>query len=270
MKPANSHHYEGVINMQQLKVAIVDDNAEIREQLSHYLEEERFITVVGQAENGLEALSLIRDEKPDLILLDMIMPELDGFGVLQHIQLMPKEQRPRVIVITALGRDDFIRRAIAMGVSYYMVKPIDVNILLDRIKDVVRLSEPASAPLPLLPLPGQSMDEKLSNIFLSVGIPAHIKGYQFLREAVKLVVNDHNMIGAITKELYPSIAHTFGTTPSKVERAIRHAIEVAWNRGRVDTLNKTFGCTVALPTEKPTNGEFIALLADKLSVDMPA
>lgn len=126
------------------------------------------------------------------------------------------------------------------------------------------------SPLPLLPLPGTSMDDKLSNIFLSIGIPAHIKGYQFLREAVKLVVNDHAMIGAITKELYPAIAHNFATTPSKVERAIRHAIEVAWNRGRVDSLNKAFGCTVALPGEKPTNGEFIALLADKLSVDQPA
>ncbi|MBQ6952203.1 MAG: sporulation transcription factor Spo0A [Clostridia bacterium] len=255
--------------MQQIKVAIVDDNAEIREHLIHFLEEERSIRIVGQAENGLDALNLIRDEKPDLLLLDMIMPGLDGFGVLQHIQLMPKELRPRVIAITALGRDDFIRRAIALGVSYYMVKPIDVNVLMDRIRDVLRHSENA-APLPLLPLPGTSMDEKLSNIFLSVGIPAHIKGYQFLREAVKLVVNDHNMIGAITKELYPTIAHTFATTPSKVERAIRHAIEVAWNRGRVETLNKTFGCTVALPGEKPTNGEFIALLADKLSVDLPA
>ena len=200
----------------------------------------------------------------------MIMPHLDGFGVLQYIQQLPKEHRPRVIVITALNRDDFVRRAIALGVTYYMVKPIDIHVLMDRIHDVIHMSDSSAAPLPLLPLPGQSMDEKLSNIFLSVGIPAHIKGYQFLREAVKLVVNDHNMIGAITKELYPTIAHHFATTPSKVERAIRHAIEVAWNRGRVDTLNKTFGCTVALPTEKPTNGEFIALLADKLSVDLPA
>ncbi|MBR3905135.1 MAG: sporulation transcription factor Spo0A [Clostridia bacterium] len=256
--------------MQQIKVAIVDDNAEIREHLAQFLAEERSVRVIGQAENGLEAINLIRDEKPDLVLLDIIMPGMDGFGVLQHIQLMPKEGRPHVIVITALGRDDFIRRAIALGVSYYMVKPIDIHVLLDRIRDVIRHSEVPAAPLPILPLPGQSMDEKLSNIFLSVGIPAHIKGYQFLREAVKLVVNDHNMIGAITKELYPTIAHHFATTPSKVERAIRHAIEVAWNRGRVDTLNKTFGCTVALPTEKPTNGEFIALLADKLSVDLPA
>ena len=256
--------------MQQIKVAIVDDNAEIREHLAQFLAEERSVRVIGQAENGLDAINLIRDEKPDLVLLDIIMPGMDGFGVLQHIQLMPKENRPYVIVITALGRDDFIRRAIALGVSYYMVKPIDVHVLMDRIKDVIRHSEAPATPLPILPLPGASMDEKLSNIFLSVGIPAHIKGYQFLREAVKLVVNDHNMIGAITKELYPTIAHHFATTPSKVERAIRHAIEVAWNRGRVETLNKTFGCTVALPSEKPTNGEFIALLADKLSVDLPA
>ena len=256
--------------MSRLNVAIVDDNAEIRDHLCRCLEDERNMTVVGQAENGLEALTLLKQKKPDLLLLDMIMPGLDGFGVLQHIQLLPREQRPIVIAITALSRDDFIRRAIALGVSYYMVKPIDMNTLLDRIRDVIRMSEQPPAPMPILPLPGASMDDKLSNIFLSVGIPAHIKGYQFLREAVKLVVNDHNLIGAITKELYPSIAHTFATTPSKVERAIRHAIEVAWNRGRVESLNKTFGCTVALPGEKPTNGEFIALLADKLSMDKPA
>lgn len=253
--------------MPPLKVAVIDDNTEIREHLVSCLKEERNIHVAGEADNGLDAITLIREERPDLILLDMIMPGMDGFGVLQHIQLLPREHRPRVIVITALGRDDFIRRAIALGVSYYMVKPIEIHTLMDRIRDVIRLSEQPPAPLPILPLPGTSMDDKLSNIFLSIGIPAHIKGYQFLREAVKLVVNDHNMIGAITKELYPAIAHAFATTPSKVERAIRHAIEVAWNRGRVESLNKAFGCTVALPGEKPTNGEFIALLADKLSAD---
>lgn len=256
--------------MAQLKVAIVDDNQEIREQLIQHLKEERNIIVAGEADNGQDAVALIRETLPDLVLLDMIMPGMDGFGVLQHIQVLPKEHRPRVIAITALGRDDFIRRAVALGVSYYMVKPIEIHTLMDRIRDTARLSEQPPAPLPLLPLPGQTMDDKLSNIFLSIGIPAHIKGYQFLREAVKLVVEDHNLIGAITKELYPAVAHTFATTPSKVERAIRHAIEVAWNRGRVESLNKTFGCVVALPGEKPTNGEFIALLADKLSVDLPA
>ncbi len=256
--------------MPQLKVLVVDDNTEIRQHLISYLKEERNIQVVGEADNGLDAVNMIRDLHPDLVLLDIIMPGMDGFGVLQHIQLLPKDHRPRVIAITALGRDDFIRRAIALGVSYYMVKPIEIHTLMDRIRDVIRLSEQPAAPLPLLPLPGASMDDKLSNIFLSIGIPAHIKGYQFLREAVKLVVNDHNMIGAITKELYPAIAHAFATTPSKVERAIRHAIEVAWNRGRVESLNKTFGCTVALPGEKPTNGEFIALLADKLAADKSA
>ncbi len=256
--------------MSQLKVLIIDDNTEIRQQLTSYLQEERNVQVIGEADNGLDAVNMIRDLRPDLILLDIIMPGMDGFGVLQHIQLLPKDHRPRVIVITALGRDDFIRRAIALGVSYYMVKPIEIHTLMDRIRDVIRLSEQPATPLPILPLPGQTMDDKLSNIFLSIGIPAHIKGYQFLREAVKLVVNDHNMIGAITKELYPAIAHAFATSPSKVERAIRHAIEVAWNRGRVESLNKTFGCTVALPGEKPTNGEFIALLADKLAADRSA
>ena len=187
--------------MAQLKVAIVDDNQEIREQLIQHLKEERNIIVAGEADNGQDAVALIRETLPDLVLLDMIMPGMDGFGVLQHIQVLPKEHRPRVIAITALGRDDFIRRAVALGVSYYMVKPIEIHTLMDRIRDTARLSEQPPAPLPLLPLPGQTMDDKLSNIFLSIGIPAHIKGYQFLREAVKLVVEDHNLIGAITKEL---------------------------------------------------------------------
>ena len=250
--------------MQNIRVMIADDNEELRNQLSAYLRGQPEITVVGEASNGMEVMKTLSDCKPDILILDMIMPLLDGFGVLTRLQQLPADKRPKVIAATALGRDDFVRRAVTLGVTYYLIKPLDLPSLLERIRDAAQ--KPFLTPQPsLLTLPGATLDDKLSNIFLTIGIPAHIKGYQFLREAVKQVIDQPPLIGAITKELYPAIAHRFATSPSKVERAIRHAIEVAWNRGRVDTLNKAFGCTVALPGEKPTNGEFIALLADKLS-----
>jgi two-component system response regulator (stage 0 sporulation protein A) len=186
------------------------------------------------------------------------------------MQQMPAEKRPRVIAVTALGRDDFIRRAVDLGVMYYMIKPIELPALLERVREVVRQKQAQPAEARAVSAPGLSLDDRLSNLFLGMGIPAHMKGYQYLREAIKLVISYPNMIGGITKELYPAIAHRFGTTSSKVERAIRHAIEVAWSRGRVDTLNKAFGCEVAQPEEKPTNGEFIALIADKLSMERTA
>ena len=212
--------------------------------------------------------SAVAEAVPDVVLLDMIMPSLDGFGVLAQLQRMPLEKRPRVIAVTALGRDDFIRRAVELGVMYYMIKPVELPVLVDRIREVA--AHQPSAPLEPLYAAGQNLDDRISNLFLAMGIPAHIKGYQYLREAIKLVIEKPEMIGGITKELYPAIARRFSTTSSKVERAIRHAIEVAWSRGRVDTLNKAFGCDVAKPDDKPTNGEFIALIADKLSMEYTA
>lgn len=254
-------------DMQNIRVMIVDDNEDLRRQLAAHLQTQPGISIVGEAGNGQDALKQIHEIHPDILLLDMIMPVLDGFGVLSRLQQLSADKRPKVIATTALGRDDFICRAVSLGVTYYMIKPIDLPALVDRIHDIAD-QVPLAPVSPLFPLPGITLDDKLSNIFLNIGIPAHIKGYQFLREAVKLVIAQPPMIGAITKELYPAIAHKFATSPSKVERAIRHAIEVAWNRGRVDTLNKAFGCNVAHPGEKPTNGEFIALLADKMSADI--
>ena len=258
------------MRMSSIRVLIVDDNEELRAYISDFLRHQQGITVVGEAGNGTDALKLVAETRAEVMLLDMIMPNLDGFGVLTALQHVAQEKRPRVIAVTALGRDDFIRRAVDLGVTYYMIKPVDLPVLLERIQEIA-LRLPA-APTELRPLgtPGLTLDDKLSNLFLTMGIPAHIKGYQFLREAIKLVIDNPSMIGGITKELYPAIARRFGTSASKVERAIRHAIEVAWSRGRVDTLNKAFGCCVALPDEKPTNGEFIALIADKLSMDRTA
>ena len=251
--------------MSTIRVLIVDDNEELRLTMAQYLRQQQDIDVIGEASNGMDALKQIREKKADVMLLDMIMPALDGFGVLAQLQRLSAEQRPYVIAVTALGRDDFIRRAV-----YYMIKPIDLPVLLDRIRELSRGRLPESPSIPSFAAQSLSLDDRLSNLFLGMGIPAHIKGYQYLREAIKQVIANPGMINGITKELYPAIAHRFGTSSSKVERAIRHAIEVAWSRGRVDTLNKAFGCCVAQPGDKPTNGEFIALMADKLSLEHSA
>ena len=256
--------------MNTIRVLIVDDNEELREAMGQYLRQQPDIAVAGEAGNGADALKLIREKQADVMLLDMIMPALDGFGVLAQMQRLPPDKRPRVIAVTALGRDDFIRRAVEMGVQYYMIKPVDMPVLLERIRDVAQGRIPQDGASRTVNAQGLTLEDKISNLFLAMGIPAHIKGYQYLREGIVLVVENPQMISGITKELYPAIAHRFNTSSSKVERAIRHAIEVAWSRGRVDTLNKAFGCTVALPDDKPTNGEFIALMADKLSMDRPA
>ena len=256
--------------MDNIRVFIVDDNDELRNYMGNYFRKQQNITVAGEAANGADALKQIAEKQVDVMLLDIIMPNLDGFGVLEQLQRFPADKRPHVIAVTALGRDDFIRRAVDLGVVYYMIKPVELPVLLERVRDVMRRNPASPVETRALGAPGLTLDDRLSNLFLSMGIPAHIKGYHYLREAIRLVIENPGMIGGITKELYPAIARRFNTTSSKVERAIRHAIEVAWSRGRVDTLNKAFGCCVALPDEKPTNGEFIALLADKLSMDRTA
>ena len=256
--------------MRSIHLLIADDNEEMRTSTARYFRQQPDIAAVGEAENGLVALKYIKEQPVDVLLLDMIMPGLDGFGVLDRLQQLPPEKRPHVIAVTALGRDDFIRRAVELGAMYYMIKPVELPVLLERVKDAMRRQSPVLPVARAFSMPGMALEDRLSNLFLSMGIPAHIKGYQYLREAIRLVIDQPSMISGITKELYPAIAHRFGTTSSKVERAIRHAIEVAWSRGRVDTLNKAFGCQVALADEKPTNGEFIALLADKLSMERTA
>lgn len=254
--------------MEKIRIFLTDDNDEIRAALHKYLEAQEDMIISGEAANGVEALQRLPECPSDVIILDLIMPQMDGFGVLEQVQRIPPEQRPRVIALTALGREDFIARALRLGVNYYMVKPVEMSQLMDRVRDSARQMEGVcEEPPELPPPPSPNVDDRMSNIFLSLGIPAHIKGYQFLREGVRLVIEQPDRINRITKELYPSIARRYATSPSKVERAIRHAIEVAWSRGRVESLNRSFGCRVAIPEDKPTNGEFIALIADKLGME---
>ena len=257
--------------MEGIRVLLVDDNAELRRLVADFLAKQEGITVVGQASNGAEALQILSEQSVDILLMDIIMPQMDGYALLEELRRRSFDPIPQVIVLTALGRDDFIMRAVELGARYYMVKPFEVQVLAARIREIagqpVRSLEPTRA---ATAGHGQSLDERLSSLFLTIGIPAHIKGYQFLREAVKMVIDNPDVINRITKELYPGIGRRFNTTASKVERAIRHAIEVAWSRGRIETLNRAFGCKVASKEDKPPNGEFVAMIADKLSMERTA
>ncbi len=251
---------------EKVKVLVVDDNQETRERLSKMIESMNETVLMGTAANGINAIDMISKFKPDIVLLDIIMPQLDGFGVVEY--LAEKNIMPEIIVISALTQENFVFRALNMGVRYYIAKPFEEANIKNRIRDVISMKRGTMNKQNNVPqVKIASVDEKISSVFISIGIPAHIKGYHFLREAVKMVVANPDSINRITKELYPGIAKTFQTSPSKVERAIRHAIEVAWTRGRIENINQIFGFKVYGKNDKPTNGEFIALIADKILLD---
>ncbi len=254
--------------MNDMRIMLVDDNVELRRGVREHLDRQENMRVVAECGTGLEALEMLGKTPIDVIILDIIMPQMDGYSFLEEMNRQQLEHTPQVIVVSALGRDDFIMRAVENGARFYMIKPFDLSVLTGRIREVCgQATENPSAARVSLPGRAPSIDEKLASLFLTIGIPAHIKGYSFLREAVKMVVENPDVINRITKELYPGIGKRFNTSASKVERAIRHAIEVAWSRGRIDTLNKAFGCRVATKEDKPTNGEFIAMIADKLALE---
>jgi len=256
--------------MDNVRVVVADDNLQLQNMVAEYLNKQSGIEVVGAASNGVEAIRLVQEHAPDVLVCDMIMPQMDGYGVLEHLRSMKLSKHPGVIALTALGRDDFITRAINLGACYYMVKPFDFSVLAQRVFEAAGEIERADAIAANIRResgePEENAEERIANLFLTVGIPAHIKGYQYLREAVKMVMENPDLMGRITKELYPGIAHRFGTTSSKVERAIRHAIAVAWNRGRIEALDEAFGRNVCSLDDKPTNGEFIALVSDRLRI----
>ena len=253
--------------MDRIRLMLADDNISVLKLLSDYLSRKPDIELVAAISDGVEIPDAVREYAPDILVMDIIMPKQDGFMTLERLAQMEEAIRPRVIVLTGLARDDFIMRAIGLGASYYMVKPFDMNLLYARIVEIARESTALTVPAaPSEPGAGESVDEQITNLFLTIGIPAHIKGYQYLREAVRMVLEDHDVINRITKELYPGIARRFDTSASKVERAMRHAIEVAWTRGRVDSVNQMYGCKLFAREDKPTNGEFIALVSDKIAV----
>jgi two-component system response regulator (stage 0 sporulation protein A) len=259
------------MTMQPMRILIVDDHAALRKSMAEMLEKQEDVEAVVEASNGAEALAKLMEQSFDIMITDIVMPVMDGYTLMEEMRRLRLASLPKVIVATALARDDFVMRAVELGAKFYLVKPFEPENLLGHIRELAN-GLPASLPVfpQAQPSHTQSIDDKLSSLFLTIGIPAHIKGYQYLRAGVKMVVENPDVINRITKELYPGIAAQFGTTASKVERAIRHAIEVAWNRGRIESINKAFGCRVCTPEDKPTNGEFIAMIADKLSLERSA
>lgn len=252
-----------------MRILVVDDHDALRNAMIDALARQEDVALADGAANGAEALKLLCQRSYDVMVTDIVMPVMDGYTLMQEMRRLMPSPAPKVIVATALARDDFVMRAVELGAKFYLVKPFQPEILLGHIRRLVRGEEV----VPLVHAAAArevSLDERLGSLFLTLGIPAHIKGYQYLRAGVKMAVENPAVVNRITKELYPGIAARFDTTASKVERAIRHAIEVAWNRGRVDTLNRVLGCRVCTPEEKPTNGEFIAMLADKLRLDRTA
>lgn len=250
-----------------IKVAIADDNREFADIMQEYLSQQPDINLVGVAHNGEEILNIIDDKKPDVVILDIIMPHLDGIGVLERVNMMDGK-RPKVIMLTALGHENITQRVVELGADYYILKPFKMDVLMNRIRQLVNTvtsQRPAAQTIKARPL-----DVEVTNIIREIGIPAHIKGYQYLRDAIMMIINDIELLGAVTKVLYPMIAEKYSTTPSRVERAIRHAIEVAWSRGNMDMINRLFGYTVKLEKGKPTNSEFMAMIADKLRMEMRA
>ena len=255
--------------MDKIRVMLADDNLSLLRLLTDYLGRKPDIELVAAVSDGVEIPDAVREFAPQILVMDIIMPRRDGFMTLEALGGMEAAIRPRVIVLTGLARDDFIMRAIQLGASYYMVKPFDMELLYERIVEVAR-EQPAAVLAAAPQAADESVDERITNLFLTLGIPAHIKGYQYLREAVRMVLENHDVINRITKELYPGIARKFDTSASKVERAMRHAIEVAWTRGRLDAVNQMYGYRVFAREDKPTNGEFIAMVSDKLSVKKTA
>lgn len=257
------------------KIVVVDDNKEFVNLLKMYINTQEDMEVIETLNDGQNVVNVIKEHNPDILLLDIIMPEKDGLGVLEQ---MVKEEikMPTTIVMSAIGQEKITQKAIALGATYYVVKPFDMATLVERLRDLLEsdikidsntLTCYSKESLKNSTMHDTSIEVRATNIIHDVGVPAHIKGYQYIREAILLAVKNEEIINSITKSLYPTLARKFSTTPSRVERAIRHAIEVAWNRGQIEMHDKIFGYTVNSNKGKPTNSEFIAMIADRLRLE---
>ncbi|MBE7082764.1 MAG: sporulation transcription factor Spo0A [Clostridiales bacterium] len=245
----------------------VADNSNIYDEILAEIKNTQDIELVGNTVDGQIALNQVVGSRPDILLFDIVLQNIDGFVLIEKLKAQMGSACPKLVVVSSLAHEGFVSKAMSMGVSYYINKPAKATDILERIKDVYAMKNVESTPAHESRNKTRVIDEKISNIFITVGIPAHIKGYQFLREAIKMAIDTPEIINSITKKLYPAIAEKFDTTASKVERAIRHAIEVAWNRGKIENINSIFGLKVYTSNDKPTNGEFIALVADKMLLE---
>lgn len=252
--------------MSEYRVLLADSNPGFRRAAADYFKTDKSIIRLAEASDGQEALEKLREEQFDVLICELVMPKLDGLDLLEALQDEPSSRPDVIIMVSYMRSDGLLQRAFAKGASYVMLKPLEPEYLHKRMLDLCEGAE-AEAERKAFSPSAKTLDEKITAVFLSVGIPAHIKGYHYLREAIRMVFHKPELISHITKELYPGIAKRFNTSPSKVERAIRHAIEVSWTRGKIENVNKLFGFNVYGKNEKPTNGEFIALVADKLIIE---
>ena len=250
--------------MHTKSVILLESNIAVLSQLKESLNESKEYSVIYAGDDGDEGVKQLLSLKPDLLIVGMFLKGTDGCGVIRTVK---KTWANAKIIATGLSNDEIIERAMQEGASYYLIKPFSVQMAMERIKEVLKEKAETDKDITVSKRKAVTVDEKISEIFISIGIPPHIKGYSYLREGIKKTVENPYIINSVTKELYPSIAKKFSTTASKVERAIRHAIEVAWNRGRIEAINAIFGARIYLGNEKPTNSEFIALVADKLILE---
>lgn len=261
--------------MGKLNIAIADDNERMVNLLGTLIKDDNELELVGQADNGKDIYEIIKEKEPDVVLLDIIMPKVDGLTVMEKVnQDQTMKKHPAFIVISAVGQEQITENAFNLGACYYIMKPFDNDMIINRIKHFRNINHEKNREIRKIGYCERNQEIKecnlevdVTNIIHEIGVPAHIKGYQYLRDAISMSVEDMEMLNSITKVLYPTIAKKYQTTPSRVERAIRHAIEVAWSRGKMDTIDALFGYTVSVGKGKPTNSEFIALIADKIRLE---
>ena len=251
----------------EISVLIADDNVEITTELGEFLRTKSDIRLTTVANDGAEAYELIMETEPDVVILDMVMPKLDGLGVLKRIRMSDLKKKPKVIMFSVAAMDKNVEMAINSGADYFLSKPQPFEYLYEVIKSLADVKVTSGVSV-------KSIEEEIdlealvTECIHELGVPAHIKGYQYIRTAIMMVVEDMDMLNFITKRLYPEIAKAYGTTSSRVERPIRHSIEVAWSRGKPETMNDIFGYTIHTGKGKPTNSEFIAMVADRIRLQI--
>lgn len=247
----------------ELKIALIGEDTESKAKIREYFAQNNDYEFVFDEADGYKALQYFDENDVDVVITPIMLPELNAFDLMEHFR---NKKSMKFLILSELKSEAFMMRCLTSGAAGYLLKPVNCAVLAEKLQNL----QSAKTTFTTTGKPsnlGKTLDEKISNIFITVGIPAHIKGYQYLRDGIKLVVENSQKISSITKCLYPEIAKRFGTTSSKVERAIRHAIEVAWNRGKIENINNLFGTKIYTANEKPTNGEFIALIADKMLLD---
>lgn len=270
--------------MENVNVVIVDDNPMILNTLDEVISSEAGLSVIGRADNGKDAIDMIKDTQPDVVLLDLVMPQMDGITVVENIKKKTSMlKNPAFIILSAVGGEQMTEEAFQAGDNYFLMKPFDKDILVNKIRRIgkrpvrpvpgkvleapLKAATPEEAAMNREEYMKEHLETDITKMLHELGIPAHIKGYQYLRDAISMVVRDREMMEAVTKILYPEIAKKNYTSSSRVERAIRHAIEVAWGRGSLEVIDELFGYTISTGKGKPTNSEFIALIADKICLD---